>query len=192
PQMQQQLCTPQMQQQLCTPQMQQQLCTPQMQPQLCTPQMQPQLCTPQMQPQLCMPQMQEQLCTPQMQPQLCTPEQLAAQQQMMMQPQMPQQSGLLKGLQYAAAPVENPVIVDINKPKLGEKVNSPEKALAIVLQSIVGRPVQESENFFAIGLTSVNVMQMITRCGEQGYQVTMQDVISNPTITELAKKLAAE
>nr|WP_021167068.1 acyl carrier protein [Sporomusa ovata]EQB28922.1 hypothetical protein SOV_1c06480 [Sporomusa ovata DSM 2662] len=192
PQMQQQLCTPQMQQQPGAPQMQQQLCTPQMQQQQGAPQMQQQLCTPQMQQQLCTPQMQQQLCTPQMQPQLCTPEQLAAQQQMMMQPQMPQQSGLLKGLQYAAAPVENPVIVDINKPKLGEKVNSPEKALAIVLQSIVGRPVQESENFFAIGLTSVNVMQMITRCGEQGYQVTMQDVISNPTITELAKKLAAE
>jgi len=192
PQMQQQLCTPQMQQQIDAPQMQQQLCTPQMQQQLCTPQMQQQLCTPQMQPQMCTPQMQPQMCMPMMQPQLCTPEQLAAQQQMMMQPQMPQQSGLLRGLQYAAAPVENPQVVNINEPKLGEKVNPPEKALAIVLQSIVGRPVHESENFFAMGLTSINVMQMITRCGEQGYRITMQDVINNPTIAELAKKLAAE
>ena len=105
---------------------------------------------------------------------------------------MPQQNGLLQGLQYAAAPVENPVVVDINRPKLGERVNSPEKALEIVLQSIIGRPVHDSENFLAMGLTSINIMQIITRCGEQGYRVTIQDVISNPTITELAKRLSAE
>ena len=189
PQQHQQLCTPQQQQQLCAPQQQQQLCTPQQQQQLCTPQMQQQLCTPQMQQQLCTPQMQQQLCTPQAQQQLCTPQ---MQQQMMMQPQMPQQNGLLQGLQYAAAPVENPVVVDINRPKLGERVNSPEKALEIVLQSIIGRQVHDSENFLAMGLTSINIMQIITRCGEQGYRVTIQDVISNPTITELAKRLSAE
>jgi aryl carrier-like protein len=34
-------------------------------------------------------------------------------------------------------------------------------------------------------------MQIITRCGEQGYRITMQDIFQNPTFAGIVEKLVA-
>lgn len=88
-------------------------------------------------------------------------------------------------------PVENPNIIKIHKPKLAKPTRSPQEALRIILDSI--RPgFQENGNLFEQGLTSFNVMQMVTRAGEQGYVLTMRDVIAEPTFEAIASKMKTE
>jgi aryl carrier-like protein len=88
-------------------------------------------------------------------------------------------------------PVENPNIIKMHKPKLEKPTRAPREALRVVLDSI--RPgFQEIGNLFEQGLTSYNVMQMVTRAGEQGYVLTMRDIISEPTFEAIASKMKTE
>ena len=88
-------------------------------------------------------------------------------------------------------PVENPNIIKMHKPKLEKPTRAPREALRVVLDSI--RPgFQENGNLFEQGLTSYNVMQMVTRAGEQGYVLTMRDIISEPTFEAIASKMKTE
>ena len=86
--------------------------------------------------------------------------------------------------------IEKPNVIAINKPKLGQVVRPPKEALRVVLDSI--RPgFTENGSLFEQGLTSFNVMQLITRAGEQGYVLTMRDVFSDPTFDGIASKMKA-
>ena len=86
--------------------------------------------------------------------------------------------------------IEKPNVIAINKPKLGQVVRPPKEALRVVLDSI-SPGFTENGSLFDQGLTSFNVMQLITRAGEQGYELTMRDVFSNPTFDGIASKMKA-
>ncbi len=201
----QQLCTPQGQQ-LCTPQGQQ-LCTPQGQ-QLCTPQGQ-ELCAPQM-AQLCTPQGGQQLCTPQGQ-QLCTPQaaQLCSPDVLMglfnMAAPVAQQlctGGMAGGVAGDPAmnrrpagvvdkPIDEPFVVEIEKPHVAKPTTTPEAALETVISGILRKPFDKNTDLFKQGLNDFAVMQIVTRCAEQGYVVGMKDVFENRTFNTLVTKLVA-
>ena len=214
-----QLCTPPvgytMPPQLCTPQVgyaPPQLCTPQvsyaMPPQLCTPQvsyaMPPQLCTPQvgyaMPPQLCTPQVSyappPQLCTPQVgyapPVQLCTPPLCYAPPVQLCTP--PAQAGVQ--LPYMGfptnAPVANPVVIQVQKPKLGAVTRSPEDALHFVLSGIFPGGYNKEDSLLLQGMNSFQMMQLITRVGEQGYRLTIEDVVKNPTFSGIVRSMTTE
>ena len=147
-----------------------------MQPmQLCTP-MQPmqsqqpmQLCTPM---QLCIP-MQQQPMQPM---QLCTP-----MQPMQQMPSAPQGGAQPFMAMPVNAPIENPVTMKINEPHLGPVTKSPEDALDTVLSGIFQNGYDKQANLFEQGLDSLKMMQIVTRCGEQGYRVNMQGIMKDPT-----------
>ena len=177
-----------------------QLCTPPMgygQPmQLCTPPMgygQPiQLCTPPMgygQPmQLCMQPMgygqPMQLCMQPMcygQPmQLCTPSAGQPIQGGTHQPYM----GFPVG-----APISNPNVIQISEPQLGNVTRSPEDALDFVLTTILPNGYNKQDSLISQGMNSFNVMQLITRCAEQGYRLKIEEVIKDPTFSGIVSSM---
>ena len=210
---QDQLCTaPQPQPTLNAPAQGQQLCAPQGQ-QLCAPQAQ-QLCTPQAQQmvmgtlqQLCTPQGQmvvrsalQQLCTPQGQQmvmgvlqQLCTP-----QAQQMVNGAVSQLctggagAPPIPGRRPAGVvdkPIDKPNVMQMEKPHVKVPTSTPEVALETVLRGILNKPFDKDADLFKIGISNFGIMQIITRCAEQGYSVTMQDISQNHTFNTLVKKL---
>ena len=165
--------------QLCTPQYRQPMYAAQQQPaQLCTP--------PFQQPMFAAPPQPVQLCTPELlmlQPlmQLCTPDQQMPQPPMQQMPGAPQGSGLPFMGMTVDAPIEKPVTMKINEPRLGPVTKSPEDALDTVLRSIFLNGYDKQANLFEQGLDSLKIMQIVTRCGEQGYRVNMLDIMKDPT-----------
>ena len=90
-----------------------------------------------------------------------------------------------------AEPVEKPNIIAINKPKVQRPTRTAREALRIILDSI--RPgFTEQGSLLEQGLTSLNVMQMVTRAGEHGYHLGMRDIIAEPTFDAIASKMKAE
>ena len=188
-----------------------------MPPQLCMPQwggymMPQQLCMPQwggyMMPQQggYMPQqagyMPQQLCTPQqggyMPQQLCTPQQGGY---MPQQPYMPQQQmgmpptagGYVPYMAFPTdKPIENPNLIRINEPKLGAVTRSPEDALDVVLSGIFPEGYDKQTNLFEQGLDSFKVMQIVTRAGEEGYRLHMQDIMKDPTFKGIVAAMKTE
>ena len=141
----------------------------------------------------------QQLCTPQQQAQpqqLCSPQQLQPQQLC-----TPQTAGM--GMQantgqmpYMAIPVEKPIdnpnTIKINEPKLGKVTQSPEAALDTVLRGIFPQGYDRNRNLVEQGMTSFNFMQIITRCGEQGYRVKLQDIIKDPVFDNIVASMKTE
>ena len=151
-----------------------------------------QLCTPPMgygQPmQLCMQPMgygqPMQLCMQPMgygQPmQLCTPS--AGQ---------PIQSGTHQPYMGfpVSAPVSNPNVIQISEPHLGNVTRSPEDALDFVLTTILPNGYNKQDSLISQGMNSFNVMQLITRCAEQGYRLKIEEVIKDPTFSGIVSSM---
>ena len=78
------------------------------------------------------------------------------------------------------APVDNPNVMKINEPAVGTPEKSAEEALDIVLRGLLPT-FDRSKTLFEQGFTSLNLVQIVTRCGEHGYRVQLQDLIQNPT-----------
>ena len=200
PLMDQQVCTPAQQnnQQVCTPAQQnnQQVCTPTQQnnQQVCTPTQQnnQQVCTP-------APQNNQQICTPapQNNQQVCTPAPQNNQQVCTPAPQNDQQtctpaegqSPLPPKLQKywshtVDAPIEQPNVMKINKAKIAEKSKPADEALMTVMKGLLPN-FNKDEDFFEQGLTSLDTVKMVTRCGEAGYQIELKDIYMHSTFEEL-------
>ena len=151
--------------------------------QLCTPPMgygQPmQLCTPPMgygQPmQLCM----QPMCYGQPM-QLCTPSAGQPIQGGTHQPYM----GFPVG-----APISNPNVIQISEPQLGNVTRSPEDALDFVLTTILPNGYNKQDSLISQGMNSFNVMQLITRCAEQGYRLKIEEVIKDPTFSGIVSSM---
>ena len=162
------------------------------QDQLCTaPQPQPTLNAPAQGQQLCAPQAQ-QLCTPQGQ-QLCTP-----QAQQMVNGAVSQLctggagAPPIPGRRPAGVvdkPIDKPNVMQMEKPHVKVPTSTPEVALETVLRGILNKPFDKDADLFKIGISNFGIMQIITRCAEQGYSVTMQDIYQNHTFNTLVKKL---
>lgn len=156
-----------------------------------------QLCTPPMnyapQMQLCTPQTNYappmQLCTPQMNyappMQLCTP---------LMNYAPPMQDGTQAPYMGfpTNAPIQNPNIIQVQEPKLGVVTKSPEDALNLVLSGIFPGGYNKQENLLTQGMNSFQIMQLITRCGEQGYRLRIEDVMKNPTFSGIVSSMKTE
>ena len=92
----------------------------------------------------------------------------------------------------ANAPVEHPNTIKIDEPKLGQVTRAPEDALQIVLSGILVQGYDKQQNLLEQGLTSFGIMQLITRCAEQGYRVRMEDVIKDPTFAGIVGNMKTE
>ena len=203
-----QMCTPAQKGQ-AGPSQNAQMCTPAQNPQMCTPAQNPQMCTPAQNPQMCTPAQNPQMCTPAggmgMMPMM--PVMMPVFIPVMM-PAMPMGFGGMPGKgfgkklwkamangmgqmgnmgqlgQYNShpvnAPVDNPNVMKINQPKVGVPDKPAEEALDIVLKGLLPT-YDRSKSLFDQGFTSLNLMQIVTRCGEHGYRVQLQDIITNPT-----------
>ena len=80
----------------------------------------------------------------------------------------------------AKRPVRNPYFTKINEPEVG----SPEESAADVLMNVLSGIYEDydpEDDLFSQGFTSLNLMQIVTRCAEQGYRVKIEDIIKNPT-----------
>ena len=123
--------------------------------------------------------------------QLCTPQQYG---NMPQQPGMPQAAGASQP--YMAfptdKPIQNPNVIKINEPKLGNVTKSPEDALDVVLKGIFPEGYDKQANLFEQGLDSFKVMQIVTRCGEEGYRVHMQDIMKDPTFKGIVSSMKTE
>ena len=163
----QQICTPapMNNQQICTPapQNNQQVCTP-------APQNNQQVCTP-------APQNNQQVCTPapQNDQQACTPA----------KGQSPLPPKLQKYWSHTVdAPIEQPNVMKINKAKIAEKSKPADETLMTVMKGLLPN-FNKDEDFFEQGLTSLDTVKMVTRCGEAGYQIELKDIYMHSTFEEL-------
>lgn len=77
-------------------------------------------------------------------------------------------------------PVEKPNIIKINEPKIAKAEKSAEEVLSYVLNELLPG-FDKEKNLFEQGFTSLDVMKLITRCGEYGYKLKMESVFLNPT-----------
>ena len=76
-------------------------------------------------------------------------------------------------------PIENPFTMKIPEPYVGKPSKTPEEVLMDVLTGIEPK-FDPSANLMEQGFTSLNLMQIVTRCAEQGYRVQLQDLIMDP------------
>lgn len=89
-------------------------------------------------------------------------------------------------------PVENPNVISIHEPKLGPVTKSPEDALDVVLRGIFPEGYDKQVNLFEQGLDSFKVMQIVTRSGEEGYRIQMQDIMKDPTFKGIVANMKTE
>ena len=196
------ICTPMGGQQICTPMGGQQIC----QGPICTPMGGQQICTPMGGQQIC----QGPICTPMGGQQICTP--MGGQQicqgsayapPVMYQPVMyqpvctPPMMGQPMGMgmppqleKYMSKPVDKPIedpnVIKINKAKVSKPAVSAEEALTIVLNGLMPKWNKE-DDLFEQGLTSLDTVKIVTRCGENGYSIEMKDIYKTPRFDDLVK-----
>ena len=200
----QQVCTPMGGQQVCAPMVGQQVCTPMYSQQVCTPMYGQQVCTPVCGQQVCAPVYGQQICTPMVGQQVCTP--MVG--QPMMQPMTPPMTGqpmmppmappmspdMMSGMvppqiqKYLShqvdTPIKDPNVIKIEKAKLGKKEKEPDAALMDVMKGLLPN-FNKDEDFFAQGLTSLDTVKMVTRCGEAGYSIELKDIYMHSNFAEL-------
>ena len=82
-------------------------------------------------------------------------------------------------------PIEKPNVIKINPAKVKKAEYSAEEVLDHVLSGLFKREYSKTEDLFEQGLTSLDTVKMVTRCGENGYSLTMQDIYMHPTFEEL-------
>ena len=84
-------------------------------------------------------------------------------------------------------PIEQPTVIGIAKAKVNEPVRSAEEVLEHVLSGLLKKGFNKTDDLFEQGLTSLDTVKIVTRCGEHGYGVKMQDIYMHSTFDELVK-----
>ena len=87
-------------------------------------------------------------------------------------------------------PVENPTVMQIEKPHIGAPTETPEVALDEVLKSIYPS-YDRNTGLLEQGFTSLNMMQMVTRLGEHGYSINLGDIIAKPDFDGILSNMKA-
>ena len=80
---------------------------------------------------------------------------------------------------------------DSQRPTLAQEYVEPqiaeEKALAKVWQEVLGlKDVGVNDNFFELGGDSIRSIRVLVRAGEEGLNISLEDLFAKPTIRELA------
>ena len=90
---------------------------------------------------------------------------------------------------YQAHPVDKPIdkpnVIGIKPAKVTKSEYSAEEVLDHVLSGIFKDGYSKTEDLFEQGLTSLDTVKMVTRCGEHGYALSMQDIYMKSTFEEL-------
>ena len=84
-------------------------------------------------------------------------------------------------------PIEQPTVIGIAKAKVNKPVRSAEEVLEHVLSGLLKKGFNKTDDLFEQGLTSLDTVKIVTRCGEHGYGVKMQDIYMHSTFDELVK-----
>ena len=84
-------------------------------------------------------------------------------------------------------PIEQPHVIGINRAKVSKPVKSAEEVLEHVLSGLLKNGFNKTDDLFEQGLTSLDAVKIVTRCGEHGYGVKMQDIYMHSTFDELVK-----
>ena len=84
-------------------------------------------------------------------------------------------------------PIEQPTVIGIAKAKVNKPVRSAEEVLEHVLSGLLKKGFNKTDDLFEQGLTSLDTVKIVTRCGEHGYGVRMQDIYMHSTFDELVK-----
>ena len=87
----------------------------------------------------------------------------------------------------ADAPIEKPNVIKIEKAKVAKPTKSAEEVLEYVLKGLLKNGLDKSMDLFEQGLTSLDAVKLVTRCGEHGYAVKMQDIFMHSKFEELVK-----
>ena len=87
----------------------------------------------------------------------------------------------------ADAPIEKPNVIKIEKAKVAKPTKSAEEVLEYVLKGLLKNGLDKSADLFEQGLTSLDAVKLVTRCGEHGYAVKMQDIYMHSKFEELVK-----
>lgn len=87
----------------------------------------------------------------------------------------------------ADGPIEKPNVIEIHKAKVSRPTKSAEEVLEYVLRGLLKNGLNKSEDLFEQGLTSLDTVKIVTRCGEHGYSIKMQDIYMHSTFDELVK-----
>ena len=84
-------------------------------------------------------------------------------------------------------PIQNPNVIGIKPVKVTKPEHTAEEVLDHVLSGIFKKEYSKTEDLFEQGLTSLDTVKMVTRCGEHGYALSMQDIYMHSTFEELIK-----
>ena len=82
-------------------------------------------------------------------------------------------------------PIEKPNVIGIQKAKVIKPVKSAEEVLDHVLSGLLPNGYSKERDLFEQGLTSLDTVKMVTRCGEHGYSLSMQDIYMHSTFEGL-------
>ena len=86
-------------------------------------------------------------------------------------------------------PIDEPNVMGIQPAKVTKPTHSAEEVLDHVLSGLLPKGYSKTEDLFAQGLTSLDTVKMVTRCGEHGYALSMQDIYMNSTFGELVRRM---
>jgi aryl carrier-like protein len=84
-------------------------------------------------------------------------------------------------------PVEKPNVIGINPAKVTRPEHSAAEVLDHVLSGIFKNGYSRTQDLFEQGLSSLDTVKIVTRCGEHGYALKMQDIYMKSTFEELVK-----
>lgn len=77
-------------------------------------------------------------------------------------------------------------------PQFGPATRSPEDTLDAVLSEIFPEGYDKQVNLFEQGLDSLKMMQIVTRCGQQGYRINLQEIMKDPTFKGIVAIMKTE
>ena len=86
-----------------------------------------------------------------------------------------------------SAPIQKPNVIGIKPAKVTKPEHTAEEVLDHVLSGIFKKEYSKTADLFEQGLTSLDTVKMVTRCGEHGYALSMQDIYMHSTFEELVK-----
>ena len=82
-------------------------------------------------------------------------------------------------------PIEKPNVIGIQKAKVIKPEKSAEEVLEHVLSGLLPNGYSKEKDLFEQGLTSLDTVKMVARCGEHGYRLSMQDIYMHSTFEGL-------
>ena len=84
-------------------------------------------------------------------------------------------------------PIEKPNVIGIKKAKIEKPEKSAEEVLEYVLSTVLEKGLDKQKDLFEQGLSSLDTVKIVTRCGEYGYELGMQDIYMHSVFDELVQ-----